>query len=260
MYVYRTQSLFTKSIRPMPYGEEGTHPYPGIGEYDVSKRDQFNSTGFSFGNSQKLPDNKFNGTTPVKYYDIRKDIKQPGKGFTMRPYYDGIKNKDAEEFPAPNHYNPKLLESNRKIINYTGPRSELYEKDLVKYPSPQKHVTSPEFYKTRKSLSFTKQIRRSEEPVEGPGPAQYNVQGKLSEEQGYMGHKLKKPVQDITPAGSNYSPMFYVTRPTAQRVINYATNRSDFSKSITRHVGPGEYATSRLDKSELGKMSKSLKF
>lgn len=36
-------------MRPMPYGEEGT--YPGIGEYEVSKRDKFNNTGFSFTHS-----------------------------------------------------------------------------------------------------------------------------------------------------------------------------------------------------------------
>lgn len=60
-----------------------------------------------------------------------------------------------------------------------------------------------------------------------------------------MGHKLKKLTQDITPAGSNYNPVIYLTKPAAQRVINYATNRSDFSKSITGNVGPGDYGASR---------------
>lgn len=48
-----------------------------------------------------------------------------------------------------------------------------------------------------------------------------------------MGRKLKEPTQFITPAGSNYEPIDYLTKPNAQRVINYATNRCDFSKSIT---------------------------
>jgi ketol-acid reductoisomerase len=59
-------------------------------------------------------------------------------------------------------------------------QAELYEKDLIKYPSPQKHVTSSDFYKTRKSLSFTKQARDSPTLEIGPGPAKYNMQTELS--------------------------------------------------------------------------------
>lgn len=59
----------------------------------------------------------------------------------MRPYYQGVKNKDFQNFPAANHYNPKFIESRKKIISFTGKRSQLYNKDLIKYPNPQKYVT-----------------------------------------------------------------------------------------------------------------------
>lgn len=115
-----------------------------------------NATAHSFGKSEKLLNPKFEGTLPIKYYDIAKELKQPGKGYTMRPFYEGVKNKDSENFPAANHYNPKFLDSRKKIISFTGPRSELYNKELIKYPNPQKYVTASEFYQKRKSLSFTK--------------------------------------------------------------------------------------------------------
>ena len=46
-----------------------------------------NATAHSFGKREKLLNLKFEGTFPIKYYDIGKEIKQPGKGYTMRPYY-----------------------------------------------------------------------------------------------------------------------------------------------------------------------------
>lgn len=56
-----------------------------------------------------------------------------------------------------------------------------------------------------------------------------------------MGRKLKDLPEFITPAGSDYTPIEYLTKPAPQRVINYDTNRVDFSKSITGVVGPGDY-------------------
>lgn len=75
-----------------------------------------------------------------------------------------------------------------------------------------------------------------------------------------MGHKLKKFTEFVTPAGSNYNPVDHLTKPLAQRVINYHTSRVDFSKSITGNVGPGDYLQDKDTRGELGKMSKSLKF
>ena len=75
-----------------------------------------------------------------------------------------------------------------------------------------------------------------------------------------MGRKLKELTEFITPAGSDYNPVDLLTKPTAQRVINYHTMRVDFSRSITGKVGPGDYLGDKDAKLELGKMSKSLKF
>ena len=61
-------------------------------------------TVFGTGNRPKYINGK---DAPGMYYDIGQSIKQPGKGYTMRPFYEGVKNKDVEEFPAPNRYNPK---------------------------------------------------------------------------------------------------------------------------------------------------------
>lgn len=41
--------------------------------------------------------------------DDYKNLKKYAKGYTMRPYYERVKSKDLEGFPAPNHYNPKDL-------------------------------------------------------------------------------------------------------------------------------------------------------
>ena len=109
----------------------------------------------------------------------------------MRPFYEGVKNKDVANFPAPNHYNPKELESKKKIISFTGQRSELYEKDLIKYPSPQKHVTSSDFYKSNKNQSFTKEKRYEFKADENPGPGTYRVAKDLNTVKGYMGRKIK---------------------------------------------------------------------
>lgn len=114
-----------------------------------------NATAHLFGKGDR-PNIVLGPDAPGIYYDISREIKNSKKGYTMRPFYEQVKNKDVEKFPGPTKYNPRELESKRKIITFTGPRSEMHDKELVKYPSPQKHVTSSEFYKKRKSLSFTK--------------------------------------------------------------------------------------------------------
>jgi hypothetical protein len=75
-----------------------------------------------------------------------------------------------------------------------------------------------------------------------------------------MGRKLKDLTEFVTPAGSNYDPVDLLTKPNPQRVINYHTDRVDFSRSITGKVGPGDYLFDKNANLELGKMSKSLKF
>lgn len=48
-----------------------------------------------------------------------------------------------------------------------------------------------------------------------------------------------------------------MTRPTSQRPINYYSDRTDFSKSITgTKVGPGVYEVRRKESLSYGKMGK----
>ena len=79
-----------------------------------------------------------------------------------------------------------------------------------------------------------------------------------------MGRKIKDLPQFITPGADEYQPKEDLTRPNPQRVINYNTNRTDFSKSVTGNIGPGVYFSEKDDikktRTELGKMSKSMKF
>lgn len=54
------------------------------------------STAYVFGTGNR-PNVVLGPDAPGKYYDnIGKNMKEPGKGFTMRPYYEGVKNKDVE--------------------------------------------------------------------------------------------------------------------------------------------------------------------
>ena len=78
---------------------------PGIAEYEISKKDPMNTTGHVFGSSNRS--NQENPEVTGIYYDIATTMNEVGKGLTMSPYYEGIKNKDISEFPAPNHYNPQ---------------------------------------------------------------------------------------------------------------------------------------------------------
>lgn len=75
-----------------------------------------------------------------------------------------------------------------------------------------------------------------------------------------MGRKLKDLQKFITPGADEYYPTDDLTKPAAQRVINYETNRTNFSKSITGQIGPGDYEVMSETRKQLGKVSKSLKF
>ena len=75
-----------------------------------------------------------------------------------------------------------------------------------------------------------------------------------------MGKKIKDLSKFISPGADNYEPTDSLTKPTPQRTINYRKDRTDFSKSITGNVGPGDYEVEKGTTKELGKISKSLKF
>lgn len=88
----------------MPYGEEGKNP--GIGEYYLHSKDPMNATAHVFGTGDR-PNIVLGPDAPGIYYDISREIKNSKKGYTMRPYYEQVKNKDVERFPGPTKYNPK---------------------------------------------------------------------------------------------------------------------------------------------------------
>lgn len=72
-----------------------------------------------------------------------------------------------------------------------------------------------------------------------------------------MGWKLKKPAQDLTPSAQDYDPNLSLTERRTSEVVNLYSNRVDFSKSATRHIGPGEYNLRTKLTNELGKMGRS---
>lgn len=74
-----------------------------------------------------------------------------------------------------------------------------------------------------------------------------------------MGWKLKKFAPDITPAGNDYEPNTSLTERRASDCLNFYANRTNFSRSITKHIGPGEYDLRTKLGHELGKMSRSLR-
>ncbi len=49
------------------------------------------------------------------------------------------RNKDQEDFPSPDHYNPTLPKSERNIINYRSKRQEIKNQAVEKNPSPNKY-------------------------------------------------------------------------------------------------------------------------
>lgn len=48
-----------------------------------------------------------------------------------------------------------------------------------------------------------------------------------------MGKKLKQDVKFITPAADHYEPKITLLKKSSPSVINYYSNRVDFSKSLT---------------------------
>lgn len=60
-------------------------------------------------------------------------------------------------------------------------------------------MTSSDFYKKRKSLSFTQELRYSPKPDENPGPGNYEVARPLNTTRGYMGKKIKDLEKFVTP-------------------------------------------------------------
>ena len=57
-----------------------------------------------------------------------------------------------------------------------------------------------------------------------------------------MGKKFKVDVKFVTPGADQYQPKEDFTRQSSPRVINFYSNRVDFSKSLTgQKVGPGSY-------------------
>lgn len=78
---------------------------------------------FSVGSSLR-PDYTV-GASPGQFYQIAGDIKLSGKGKTMGLLIEVPKNKDQEDFPSPDKYNPHLPNTARNIINFRGQRSEI---------------------------------------------------------------------------------------------------------------------------------------
>lgn len=196
----------------------------------------------------------------MKLYNLAGDIKNPNKGWTIRSHQSASKVEKKELSPGPNEYTIKDLSPKKNAVIGKGNRSELYVKDHVNNPSPHNYVTSPEFFKRRKSLSFTKQPREMLKVGDGPGPGHYELQAKLSEQKGYMGRKTANASNTQTPGIGQYDPNFNAIKPKYQRVVSFDSNREDFSKSTTGQIGPGYYLTEGQAKAELGMMSKSLKF
>lgn len=64
----------------------------------------------------------------------------------------------------------------------------------------------------------------------------------------------------MTPGADHYFPNDAFNRTTPQRTISYQTNRTDFSRSVTKRIGPGDYESKKSKNVEMGKMSKAEKF
>lgn len=76
-----------------------------------------------------------------------------------------------------------------------------------------------------------------------------------------MAKKLQKLTEFENPAPSAYDPKDSLTKPQPQRPINFDSDRTDFSKSITgKNVGPGVYQVEKQDPILLGKIGKGPKF
>ena len=142
----------------------------------------------------------------------------------------------------------------------------MHNNQISKFPSPDKYANPEQFEEVNKgkSQSFANAERQDFKLLETPGPDVYHREYESRRKGGLMGKKLQKPEffeGPSTPAPSKYRPIEDLTRYTTQRPINLYANRTNFSRSITGHkVGPGSYVSQpNWVKSELGKLSKSLK-
>ena len=75
-----------------------------------------------------------------------------------------------------------------------------------------------------------------------------------------MAAKFKKEEPVESPSPSAYEPNSSVIKPQPQRPINYYSQRTDFTKSMTgRKIGPGAYQVDQPTPLSLGKLGKSPK-
>lgn len=75
-----------------------------------------------------------------------------------------------------------------------------------------------------------------------------------------MGWKLQKVIKNITPSTHDYFPNTSLTERRERESLTFYANRTDFSKSGTRHIGPGAYNVSMRLGKELGSMGTSDRF
>jgi len=108
-----------------------------------------------------------------------------------------------------------------------------------------------------RGVGFAQYKRPEDKPKQVPGPGAYNVERQLNTIQGKMGWKVKKLTQDITPSAHDYQPNISLTERRTTDALNLYSNRMDFSRSITKQIGPGEYNLRTQLKRELGKMGRS---
>ena len=102
------------------------------------------------------------GAGTDEIYNIGGNLLTSGKGKTMGLDIPVPKNKDQEDFPSPDHYNPQLPKTDRNIINYRSKRHELKNPGVDINPSPQKY--DPKLNENEKTVSFTKHTRNNPEP------------------------------------------------------------------------------------------------
>lgn len=57
-----------------------------------------------------------------------------------------------------------------------------------------------------------------------------------------MGKKLKEMAKFVSPGADHYEPKSDYPKQVSPRIINFYSNRVDFSKSLTgEKIGPGSY-------------------
>lgn len=76
------------------------------------------------------------GASPGKFYEVKNEFKQ---GKTIGLLIEVPKNKDHQEFPSPDKYNPLLPKTGRNIINFKGDRSEIRDIAVENNPSPDRY-------------------------------------------------------------------------------------------------------------------------